>query len=145
MKHGVFVFTSNVDGHFQKTGFADERIAECHGSIHWLQCARACRGDLWSADVLSVRIDETNCRLLSLLPRCRQCAPRAQATRRDSQTLIKADQTGHDDRPFAKLDADVVINTDREISIRQPGKAVNLTALESRIGFPFALKAIDRF
>jgi len=32
--HGAFVFTSNVDRQFQNAGFADERIAECHGSIH---------------------------------------------------------------------------------------------------------------
>ena len=29
----VFIFTSNVDGHFQKTGFAEEQIMECHGSL----------------------------------------------------------------------------------------------------------------
>ena len=26
-----FVFTSNVDGQFQKAGFSDDRIEECHG------------------------------------------------------------------------------------------------------------------
>ena len=31
---GHFVFTSNVDGQFQKAGFDDARIVECHGSIH---------------------------------------------------------------------------------------------------------------
>jgi NAD-dependent SIR2 family protein deacetylase len=39
-KHGCFVFTSNVDGHFQKAGFHSDRIVECHGSIHHLQCSR---------------------------------------------------------------------------------------------------------
>src|SRR4029079_121117 len=37
MPAGAFVFTSNVDGHFQKAGFADDHILECHGSIHHLQ------------------------------------------------------------------------------------------------------------
>jgi NAD-dependent SIR2 family protein deacetylase len=32
-----FVFTSNVDGHFLKSGTADERIIECHGSLQYLQ------------------------------------------------------------------------------------------------------------
>ncbi|MFM0629828.1 hypothetical protein PQR41_28040 [Paraburkholderia xenovorans] len=35
---GVFVFTSNVDGQFQKAGFPESRVHECHGSIHALQC-----------------------------------------------------------------------------------------------------------
>lgn len=34
---GAFVFTSNVDGQFQKAGFAEDQILECHGSIHFLQ------------------------------------------------------------------------------------------------------------
>src|SRR5437763_363029 len=32
---GGFVLTSNVDGQFQAAGFADDRIYEVHGSIHW--------------------------------------------------------------------------------------------------------------
>jgi len=38
-----FVFTSNVDGQFQKAGFDPERIAEVHGSIHHLQCTTRAR------------------------------------------------------------------------------------------------------
>ena len=34
MPQGCFVFTSNVDGHFQKAGFPSARVYECHGSIH---------------------------------------------------------------------------------------------------------------
>lgn len=34
----VFVFTSNVDGHFQSAGFDSQRIVECHGTIHYHQC-----------------------------------------------------------------------------------------------------------
>ena len=34
---GCFVFTSNVDGHFQKSGFPEESVLECHGSINYLQ------------------------------------------------------------------------------------------------------------
>jgi NAD-dependent SIR2 family protein deacetylase len=34
----AFIFTSNVDGQFQKAGFSDEEILEVHGSIHYLQC-----------------------------------------------------------------------------------------------------------
>lgn len=37
-RFGSFVFTSNVDGQFQRAAFADERVLECHGSIHHLQC-----------------------------------------------------------------------------------------------------------
>ena len=32
-----FVFTSNVDGMFERTGFSPDSICECHGSIHYVQ------------------------------------------------------------------------------------------------------------
>ena len=37
-----FIFTSNVDGQFQKAGFAQDKIYEVHGSIHHLQCTKNC-------------------------------------------------------------------------------------------------------
>lgn len=50
LPYGEFVFTSNVDGQFQKAGFAEERVAECHGSIHYLQCLEQCNDAIWPAD-----------------------------------------------------------------------------------------------
>jgi len=32
MRRGAFVFTSNVDGQFQKAGILEDRVHECHGS-----------------------------------------------------------------------------------------------------------------
>jgi NAD-dependent SIR2 family protein deacetylase len=74
MEHGAFVFTSNVDGQFQRSGFVEEQIVECHGSIHWLQCSDLCRSYLWPADELEPEVDEVRCRLLSRLPVCPRCA-----------------------------------------------------------------------
>ena len=42
-----FVVTSNVDGQFQKSGFADNAILEVHGSIHHLQCLSPCSEAIW--------------------------------------------------------------------------------------------------
>ena len=39
---GYFVFTSNVDGHFQKAGFPADRVMEVHGSVDWMQCTASC-------------------------------------------------------------------------------------------------------
>jgi len=39
MSNGAFVFTTNVDGQFQKAGFGAGRLCEVHGSIHHLQPA----------------------------------------------------------------------------------------------------------
>ena len=70
---GAFVFTSNVDGQFQRAGFAEDGVYECHGSIHHLQCAAPCCGDIWPADGLRPRVDAARCRLCSALPGCPHC------------------------------------------------------------------------
>jgi len=71
---GYFIFTSNVDGHFQKAGFASDRIVECHGSIHHLQCTQNCTSEIWDADGTEVALDETTFRATGTLPRCKYCA-----------------------------------------------------------------------
>jgi NAD-dependent SIR2 family protein deacetylase len=70
---GAFVFTSNVDGQFQKAGFAAEAVCECHGSIHHLQCAEPCCASIWTADALAPAIDAHACRWLGPLPACPAC------------------------------------------------------------------------
>ncbi len=70
--YGSFVFTSNVDGQFQKAGFGEDRIMECHGSIHHLQCTRNCQGKIWSADSVNIEISE-DFKAQEPLPRCPDC------------------------------------------------------------------------
>ena len=72
-EHGVRVFTSNVDGQFQEAGFAPEHVAECHGTIHRLQCVEPCTDETWPADDLRVTVDEETMRAIPPLPRCRNC------------------------------------------------------------------------
>ncbi len=73
MEHGGFVFTSNVDGQFQRAGFAANRVAECHGSIHSLQCTVPCCSRIWPATDFVPQVDELACRLTGQLPRCPEC------------------------------------------------------------------------
>ena len=68
-----FVFTSNVDGQFQKAGFAEDKIEECHGSIHHLQCSRPCTNHIWSADDLLIAVDEDRFQAQEPLPVCPGC------------------------------------------------------------------------
>ena len=73
LKNGSFVFTSNVDGEFQKVGFDDDQVFECHGSIHWLQCLDNCTRDIWSADSFVPVVDEYHCQLINDFPFCPHC------------------------------------------------------------------------
>lgn len=74
MPAGHFVFTSNVDGHFQRAGFAEEQIVECHGSLEHEQCQRRCGGQIWPAGAAEIDIDESTFRAREPLPRCATCS-----------------------------------------------------------------------
>lgn len=73
MPQGGFVFTSNVDGQFQKAGFAPAIIRECHGSIHHLQCSANCTDRIWTAEGFFPQVDDNLCQLLNDLPSCPDC------------------------------------------------------------------------
>ncbi len=73
MLQGHGVFTSNVDGHFQRAGFDAARVAECHGSIHHLQCTKPCSEAAWPADDFRPETDDAACRLLNAAPTCPWC------------------------------------------------------------------------
>lgn len=73
MPDGMFVFTSNVDGQFQKAGYDPYRICEVHGSIHFLQCMKNCNDDICRADDFQPKTDDENCQILSPMPRCPGC------------------------------------------------------------------------
>lgn len=70
---GYFVFTSNVDGQFQKAGYAEERVVECHGSVHHFQCTGPCCDDVWDSAGIDVKVDETSFKAIEPLPRCIHC------------------------------------------------------------------------
>ena len=97
---GGFVFTSNVDGQFQTAGFADDRIAECHGSVHHVQCAVPCGGDIWPAPpAAAIRVDGDTMRAADPLPRCPRCGGVARPN-----VLMFGDPYWLDPRTGAQLD-----------------------------------------
>jgi NAD-dependent SIR2 family protein deacetylase len=42
-KGSAFVFTSNIDGYFERAGFDADYLYECHGSTSFLQCIDLCK------------------------------------------------------------------------------------------------------
>jgi NAD-dependent SIR2 family protein deacetylase len=73
MARGAFVVTSNVDGHFQRAGVSPEQVVEVHGSIHWMQCTRACGVGIFPADPFEVEVNEATFRASEPLPACPRC------------------------------------------------------------------------
>jgi NAD-dependent SIR2 family protein deacetylase len=70
----MFVFTSNVDSHFQKTGFEENQIMECHGSLMHFQCIEECGQPIWQVDPdLLIQINPANLLAKEPLPSCPQC------------------------------------------------------------------------
>lgn len=69
---GAFVFTSNVDGHFQQAGFDPDRVVECHGTLLRDQCLHRCGQAPWGT-VETPAVDEATMRALPPLPACPGC------------------------------------------------------------------------
>lgn len=67
----TFVYTSNVDGAFQRAGL--ENVCEVHGSIHHLQCTKPCSREIWSADKTQIEVDAETFRATGELPNCPHC------------------------------------------------------------------------
>jgi NAD-dependent SIR2 family protein deacetylase len=72
IREGAFVFTSNVDGHFQRAGFDPSRVVECHGAIETSQCATPCGPALFPS-AAAVAVDPARFRAGRPLPACPRC------------------------------------------------------------------------
>lgn len=67
---GAFVFTSNVDAQFQRAGFDEAQVFECHGSLEHLQCTGGC-ASIWQAGAETIDVDPSQFRAREPWPRCR--------------------------------------------------------------------------
>lgn len=70
---GAFVFTSNVDGAFQRAGYPEDSIVECHGALDFLQCTRRCGEGIYRADAYEPDVDQATFRARPPFPACRRC------------------------------------------------------------------------
>jgi len=70
-KNNYFIYTSNVDGQFQKAGFDPEKIYEVHGSIHHLQCTTPCRNTIWeNKEEIPVDMERLYAKKIPECPHC---------------------------------------------------------------------------
>lgn len=64
------VFTSNVDGQFQRASFPD--VVEVHGAIAQQQCSVPCHDGIWPAGDVP-EVDPSEMRAVAPLPTCPRC------------------------------------------------------------------------
>lgn len=145
--HGYFVVTSNVDGQFQKAGFAAERILEIHGSIHHLQCTQPCSSSIWSADSLAVTTDDASCQWSGeKLPSCPNCGGLARpnilmfddwawnSTRTDRQSRQWTSwRTASANPVIIEIGAGIEIASIRAISSSLKGKVIRINPRHAAI------------
>jgi len=68
-----FIYTSNVDGQFQKAGFDEDKIIEVHGSIKHFQCIKNCTQEIWDANEEAIKINMDEFKAIDI-PQCKNCA-----------------------------------------------------------------------
>ena len=90
-----FVITTNVDGLFEKAGFAADRIFAVQGDYAYLQCAVACHERLYYNEqpVREMCRHTENCRIpSSLVPRCPVCGGKMELHIRKDGYFIQDDR-----------------------------------------------------
>lgn len=70
--NNYFIFTSNVDNHFQKAGFDKNKIYEVHGSIEYLQCINNCNNKVFKNHLKDMSIDMETLHVKDI-PYCKEC------------------------------------------------------------------------
>ena len=65
----VFAVTSNVDGHFLKAGYDENKIFEIHGDLRHVQCSRLCTRDEWPMPEFSGALQHERD-----IPQCPHCS-----------------------------------------------------------------------
>lgn len=68
LQKDIFVVTSNVDGHFAKSGYNTNKLYEIHGNLDYIQCSNRCCNDtqlMPSFTQSLTHIDE--------IPKCPKC------------------------------------------------------------------------
>lgn len=73
MAEGYFVYTSNVDAHFERSGFDADHIVECHGTLSFMQCTARCGFGLFPSAPFHVDVDPDTFRAAAPLPACPSC------------------------------------------------------------------------
>ena len=149
LPHGAFVFTSNVDGQFQKAGFAADRICEIHGSIHHLQCSAGCSDAIWPADGFVPAVDAAACRLTGELPHCPRCGALARPNvlmfgdwgwigrRSEAQQARLAEWLAAVDRPVCiEIGAGTAIPSVRHFAENHGGRLVRINPDEPQVPDP---------
>ena len=90
-----FVITTNVDGLFEKAGFAADRIFAVQGDYAYQQCAVACHERLYYNEqpVREMCLHTENCRIpSSLVPRCPVCGGKMELHIRKDGYFIQDDR-----------------------------------------------------
>jgi NAD-dependent SIR2 family protein deacetylase len=129
-----FVVTSNVDGQFQKAGYAGDRILEVHGSIHHLQCTTPCNHEIWENDEIFT-INEQTMRSREV-PRCGHCGEVSRPN-----ILMFGDWSWLPDRTRIqehRFDTFLADNSDRRIAVIEMGAGgaiPTIRATSERIGW----------
>jgi NAD-dependent SIR2 family protein deacetylase len=151
MSRGYFVFTSNVDGQFQKAGFDSLRIDECHGSIHHLQCMEPCSHSTWDARTFDPVVDAEHCALVGPMPACPRCGGIARPnilmfddwhwidTRRAAQAARRQEWLEQARRPVViEIGAGVNVATVRHFShrvvLQHNGALIRINPREAQVG-----------
>lgn len=72
-QNNYFVYTSNIDGYFERAGYDPKKILECHGSMVHFQCLDGCSQEIWPAPDEEIALNKRPFKALEPFPTCKNC------------------------------------------------------------------------
>lgn len=136
-----FVITTNVDGLFEKAGFAPERIFAVQGDYAYMQCAKGCHDGFYYNEALVREMDDRtkDCHVpSSLVPYCPVCGGRMEVHVRKDEYFVQ-DSRWHE--KFSRYQSFMQKTYNRRTLLLELGVGYNTPTI---IRFPFERMAAQK-
>ncbi|ORX87445.1 DHS-like NAD/FAD-binding domain-containing protein [Anaeromyces robustus] len=135
-----FIITTNVDGHFEKSGFDKSKIFATQGDFIHLQCAKACHDKLYNSEELfREMVEKTKDRKIptELLPKCPVCGGPMKYYLRDDEYFIEDDYWHQQCEAYSDF---IKKNEDKKVLLLEFGVGFNTPTI---IRLPFERRTTE--
>jgi len=135
-----FVLTTNVDGHFEKSGFDTNKLFATQGDFVNLQCSVPCHNKLYeSVDLLKEMVRKTKDRKIptELIPKCPMCGQPMTTHLRVDGAFVMDDYWYQQNEAYTNF---IKANKDKKVLLLEFGVGFNTPTI---IRFPFERETMN--
>jgi NAD-dependent SIR2 family protein deacetylase len=135
-----FIITTNVDGHFEKSGFDISKMFATQGDFVNIQCSEPCHNKLYeSIELFKEMVAKTKDRKIptELIPKCPKCGKIMKYHLRESEEFVEDDYWYQQSSKYMDF---LKRNKDKKVLLLEFGVGFNTPTI---IRFPFEKKTME--